>query len=132
MPLKATAHVEAMSAFALANEDILLLAERAGEMLADIKAAWHAAAAPKSYSSWREESWVWMRLSGPRLAEAMSALCALDMRPQKLGADDIAQTRVGHIEAMMFYSPAGFDILFDIAASAYFARAVAAVARHTA
>jgi sarcosine oxidase subunit gamma len=69
-----------------------------------------------------------MRLSGPRLAEAMSGLCALDLRPQKFGVDDIAQTRVGHIEAVAFRSPAGFDILFDITASAYFARAVAAVA----
>ncbi|TIV56169.1 MAG: sarcosine oxidase [Mesorhizobium sp.] len=116
----------------LGNEDILLLAEDAAETLAQIKASWQAATAPKGYSSWREEGWAWMRLSGPRLAEAMSGLCALDLRPQRFGADDIAQTRVGHIEAVTFRSPAGFDILFDITASAYFARAVAAVAGHTA
>ncbi|TPL00642.1 MULTISPECIES: hypothetical protein [unclassified Mesorhizobium] len=119
-----------MRVLRLGNEDILLLAEDAGEKLADVKNTWHAAAAPKGYSSWREEGWAWMRLSGPRLAEAMSSLCALDLRPQKFGADDIAQTRVGHIEAVTFRSPAGFDILFDITASAYFARAVAAVAGH--
>ena len=112
----------------LGNEDILLLAEGAGDTLGKVKAAWQAAVAPKGYSSWREEGWAWMRLSGPRLATAMSALCALDLRPEKFGADDIAQTRVGHIEAVAFRSSAGFDILFDITASAYFARAVAAVA----
>ncbi len=114
----------------LGNEDILLLAEGAGqgETLGEVKAAWQAAAAPKGYSSWREEGWAWMRLSGPRLAEAMSGLCALDLRAEKFGADEIAQTRVGHIEAVAFRSTAGFDILFDVTASAYFARAVAAVA----
>ncbi|MDG4874449.1 hypothetical protein P9273_04980 [Mesorhizobium sp. WSM4935] len=117
-----------MRVLRLGNEDILFLAENAGETLAQIKAAWHTAVGPKGYSSWREEGWAWMRLSGPRLAEAMSGLCALDLRPEKFGADDIAQTRVGHIEAVTFRSPAGFDILFDITASAYFARAVAAVA----
>ncbi|TPL51827.1 hypothetical protein [Mesorhizobium sp. B2-4-6] len=119
-----------MRVLRLGNEDILLLAEDAGETVADFKNTWHVAAAPKGYSSWREEGWAWMRLSGPRHAEAMSSLCALDLRPQKFGADDIAQTRVGHIEAVTFRSPAGFDILFDIAASAYFARAVAAMAGH--
>lgn len=116
----------------LGNEDILLLAKDADETLAEVKTAWQAAPAPKGYSSWREEGWAWMRLSGPRLAEAMSSLCALDLRSQKFGADDIAQTRVGHVEAVTFRSPSGFDILFDITASAYFARAVAAVAGHTA
>ncbi|BCM20135.1 hypothetical protein [Mesorhizobium sp. J8] len=115
----------------LGNEDILLLAESAAETLAQVKTAWQTTAAPKGYSSWREEGWAWMRLSGPRLAEVMGALCALDLRPGKFGDDDIAQTRVGHIEAVTFRSPAGFDILFDITASAYFARAVAAVAVHT-
>lgn len=117
-----------MRVLRLGNEDILLLAEGAEDTLAEVKTAWQAAPAPKGYSSWREEGWAWMRLSGPRLAEAMSSLCALDLRPQKFGAGDIAQTRVGHIEAVTFRSPTGFDILFDITASAYFARAAAAVA----
>ncbi|MBZ9987188.1 hypothetical protein LB572_08775 [Mesorhizobium sp. BH1-1-5] len=119
-----------MRVLRLGNEDILLLAEGTGETLAQLKVAWLTAAAPKGYSSWREEGWAWMRLSGPCLAEAMSGLCALDLRPQKFGAEDIAQTRVGHIEAVTFRSATGFDILFDITASAYFARAVATVAGH--
>lgn len=120
-----------MRVLRLGNEDILLLAEGEEATLAEIKNAWQAAPAPKGYSSWREEGWAWMRLSGPRIAEAMTSLCALDLRPQKFGGDNIAQTRVGHIEAVTFRSPTGFDILFDVTASAYFARAVAAVAGHT-
>jgi sarcosine oxidase subunit gamma len=60
----------------------------------------------------------------------MARLCAVDLRADKFGADDIAQTRVGQIEAVTFRSQAGFDVLFDVTASAYFASTAAAVARH--
>ena len=114
----------------LGNEDILLLGEDAGEALSALRGAWESDSGPKGYSSWREEGWAWMRLSGPAIAEAMSQLCALDLRAAKFGGEDIAQTRVGHIEAVAVRAPAGFDVLFDITASAYFARTVSAVAWH--
>jgi sarcosine oxidase, subunit gamma len=112
----------------LGNEDILLLAEGAGEALAELKAAWTKDTGPKAYSSWREEGWAWMRLSGSCATQAMERLCALDLRADQFGVDHIAQTRVGHIEAVTFRSQEGFDVLFDVTASAYFARATAAVA----
>ncbi|RUV50981.1 hypothetical protein EOB77_12810 [Mesorhizobium sp. M7A.F.Ca.MR.228.00.0.0] len=71
-----------------------------------------------------------MRLSGPHAPQAMERLCALDLRADQFGVEDITQTRVGHIEAVTFRSQAGFDVLFDVTASAYFARTAAAVARH--
>ncbi|MBA1144065.1 aminomethyltransferase family protein [Mesorhizobium neociceri] len=114
----------------LGNEDILLLGESADEALAELRSAWENDTGPKGYSSWRDEGWAWMRLSGPAVAEAMSRLCALDLRANKFSAEDIAQTRVGHIEAVTFRTPAGFDVLFDVTASAYFARTIEAVARH--
>lgn len=119
-----------MRVLRLGNEDILLLGENAGEALAELRGAWESDSGPKGYSSWREEGWAWMRLSGPATAEAMSQLCALDLRAAKFSTEDIAQTRVGHIEAVTFRTPAGFDVLFDITASAYFARTVSAVAKH--
>ena len=119
-----------MRVLRLGNEDILLLGEDAGEALAELRGAWESDSGPKGYSSWREEGWAWMRLSGSAVAEAMSQLCALDLRADKFRAEDIAQTRVGHIEALTFRAPGGFDVLFDITASAYFARTVSAVARH--
>lgn len=133
VPLPAINRIAAwrgMRILRLGNEDILLLAEDAGDARAEVKSAWDGDTAAKGYSSWREEGWAWMRLSGPCLAEAMSRLCALDLRAGHFGAEDIAQTRVGHIEAVTLRSQAGFDVLFDITASAFFARAVAAVARH--
>jgi hypothetical protein len=62
--------------------------------------------------------------------EVMSRLCAVDLRAGHFGTEDLAQTRVGHIEAVTFGSQAGFDVLFDITASALFARTVTAVAKH--
>jgi sarcosine oxidase subunit gamma len=118
-----------MRVLRLGNEDILLLAERDGKGLAELVTAWHSDVAPKGYSSWREEGWAWMRLSGPLVSAAMTRLCALNLRPERFQSDEIAQTRVAHIEAVTFRSETGFDILFDITASAFFARAVAAVAK---
>jgi sarcosine oxidase subunit gamma len=133
LPLPAVNRIGAwrgMHILRLGGEDILLLAEGAGEALAEVKAAWESDTGPKGYSSWREEGWAWMRISGSRTPQAMDRLCALDLRADKFGADDIAQTRVGHIEAVTLRSQAGFDVLFDVTASAYFARTVAATAKH--
>jgi len=114
----------------LGNDDILLLAEDADNALAELAGNWHGAIEPKGYSSWREEGWAWLRLSGPLAPSAMERLCALDLRADRFSTEDIAQTRVGHIEAVTFRSLAGFDVLFDVTASAYFARMVTAAARH--
>lgn len=119
-----------MRVLRLGNEDILLLAEGAGEALAELKAAWATDTGPKGYSSGREEGWAWLRLSGRHAPQAMERLCALDFRADRFGVDDIGQTRVGHIEAVTLRSQGGFDVLFDITASAYFARMVAAAASH--
>jgi sarcosine oxidase subunit gamma len=121
-----------MRVLRLGTDDIVTLAEAPEPGFAELVSAWHSDTAPKGYSSWREEGWAWMRLSGPWLAEAMSRLCALDLRPERFAADGIAQTRVARIEAVLFRSETGFDVLFDITASAFFARAVAAIAKQSA
>jgi sarcosine oxidase subunit gamma len=133
VPLPAVNHIgswRGMRVLRLGNDDILLLAEGAAGALTELRSTWHSATMPKSYSSWREEGWAWMRVFGPAMLEAMSRLCAIDLRAERFGADDLAQTRVAHIEAVTFRSEAGFDVLFDITASAFFARAVASVAKH--
>jgi sarcosine oxidase subunit gamma len=121
-----------MRVLRLGNDDIVLLAEENGQALTEVVSAWHADTGPKGYSSWREEGWAWMRLSGPRVGEVMSRLCALDLRPERFAPDEIAQTRLAGLEAVLFRSETGFDVLFDITASAFFARAVAAVATQSA
>lgn len=132
IPLPAINRIAAhrgMRVLRLGNEDFLLLAGQDEQGLGELADAWRRDTAPKGYSSWREEGWAWMRLSGPLASEAMSRLCTLDFRAERFATDEIAQTRVARIEAVAFRSETGFDILFDITASAFFARAVAAAAR---
>lgn len=127
------AHLDGLKILRLGREDILLTGEDNPDGLAAIADAWHADAGPKGYWSWREEGWAWMRISGPGADDAMRRLCALDLRPGgHLAADALAQTRVGHVEAVTLRSPAGYDVLFDITVSAFFARAVAAAAGQSA
>lgn len=123
---------EGMLVLRLGREDIVVLAEDVPEALDRLTETWRSDAGPRGYSSWRDEGWAWMRLSGPQAEDAMASLCAVDLRVGRFGSDEIAQTRVGAVEAVTFRHGGGFDMLFDIAASAFFARAVAAASRHDA
>lgn len=113
----------------LGREDILVTGEDDPAALHAIAEAWHADAGAKGYWAWREEGWTWMRISGSGADAAMQSLCAVDLRTGRFASDAIAQTRVAHIEAVTLRSPTGYDVFFDITASAFFARAVAAVAK---
>lgn len=123
------ARFKGLAVLRLGREDILVTGEGDPDGLATLARAWHEAIDPKGYWAWREEGWAWMRISGPAADEAMARLCAVDLRPGHFADDAIAQTRVGHIEAVTFRSHTGYDVFFDITASAFFARAVAAVSR---
>ncbi|WP_298849179.1 hypothetical protein [uncultured Ruegeria sp.] len=95
---------------------------------ADLRSRWEAAAAPKGYYSWREEAWGIMRLTGPRLFDLMAKISPVDLSPSAFPAGRIAQTRVGYVEAIIWRNDReviGFDVLFDVAATAFFATAVA-------
>jgi sarcosine oxidase, subunit gamma len=109
----------------LGREDFLAVAASAHDALAELTAAWNAEAGQRGYWSWREEGWCWMRLSGSRTHEVMARLCALDLRPGHFADDEIAQTRVAHLEAVLVRAEGGFDIFFDIASTAYFIQTVA-------
>lgn len=103
----------------LGANDITLLGDPgAPDALDAVRRRWDMASAPKGYSSWREESWAWLRLSGPRLNETLARHCALDLRPGRFADDAIGQTRFAHVEAVLVRAGAGFDVLFDITATA--------------
>lgn len=115
---------DGMRVLRLGNEDLLFLAENAANSLGQLVDRWNRAEGARGYSSWREEGWAWMRLSGPDATALMARLCTVDLRPEHFGADRIAQTRVASIEAVVTRSADGFDILFDISLAAFFARTV--------
>ncbi|MEX0302403.1 MAG: hypothetical protein AB3N24_08275 [Leisingera sp.] len=97
----------------------------------DLRARWNAAPAPKGYYSWRQETWAMMHLSGPHLFDLMAKICPVNLNEGAFGQGEIAQTRVGYVEATTWRddrSGPGFSVLFDIAATAFFANAVATAA----
>ncbi|NOD93777.1 hypothetical protein GS636_13380 [Ruegeria sp. HKCCD4884] len=99
----------------------------------DLRAAWQAADAPKGYDAWREETWAWMHLSGPRLDDLMAKICPVDLRANTFTEGQIAQTRVGYTEAVVWRAHHkgldGFCVLFDISATAFFAQAIETAAQ---
>lgn len=97
----------------------------------DLHARWEEAAAPKGYYSWREETWAMMHLSGPRLFDLMAKICPVNLNPDAFIPGEIAQTRVGYVEAITWRDDRdgpGFSVLFDISATAFFANAIATAA----
>ncbi|MDG4888050.1 hypothetical protein EOA60_01940 [Mesorhizobium sp. M1A.F.Ca.IN.020.06.1.1] len=114
----------------LGSEDFLAIDDiGAGGAAAKLIADWQVEKDPRGYWSWREEGWSWMRLSGQSAEAVMARLCALDLRPARFADDEIAQTRVAHLEAVLVRSVGGFDIFFDIASTAFFIRTVDAAAQ---
>lgn len=112
----------------LGGEDFLVVD---GE-LDTLTARWNNATGPRGYWSWREEGWAWMRLSGPAVDGIMARLCALDLRAGRFCEDEIAQTRVAQLEAVLVRAGEGFDVFFDIAATAFFVRTVILAAKQAA
>ena len=112
----------------LGREDLLVI-----EGADTLRAAWQAAPAPKGYDAWREETWAWMHLSGPHLDDLMAKICPVDLSVRAFTDGQIAQTRVGYVEAITWRDTRdgapGFSVLFDIAATAFFANAVATAAQ---
>lgn len=109
----------------LGREDLVLLAEGAAGALHEIRSAWEAATGPRGWNAWRDEGWAWLRLAGPALDEAMTRLCALDLRSAAFGAERVAQTRLSGVEVILFRYAQGFDILFDISLTAHLLRLIA-------
>ncbi|MBZ9810240.1 hypothetical protein LB542_20470 [Mesorhizobium sp. BR1-1-9] len=128
-PINRVATPDGIRLLRLGTEDFLAVDDRAGNAVAKLTDAWQAADGARGYWSWREESWSWIRLSGPLTEPVMARLCALDLRTGRFADDAIAQTRVAHIEAVLVRGEGGFDVFFDIASTVYFIRTVAMAAK---
>lgn len=115
---------DGMRVLRLGTDDVLFLAEESAASLGRLTGRWREASGARGYSAWREEGWVWLRLSGADAGDLMARLCAVDLRPDRFAPDRIAQTRVASIEAVVTADRDGFDLLFDTALAAFFVRAL--------
>lgn len=122
--------VAGLKVLRLGQRDIMALPEPdAPEAAETLRQAWDDN--PQSYSSWREETWAWLRLEGPATMQVASRLTAFDLRPGSFDAHAIAQTRFAHLDAVLLRAGDGLDILFDIAATAQVVHDIhAAINRH--
>lgn len=101
----------------LGARDIMVLADADTDAaVCDLRSDWEAA--PQGYSSWREETWAWLRLDGPAAMAVAARLTAFDLRATSFGRNAITQTRFAHLDAVLLRAGDGLDILFDIAATA--------------
>ena len=118
-----------MAALRLGGNDVTILGDPAFPApLAALRGRWEGASGPKGWSSWREEGWAWLHLSGPALPGVLARLCAVDLAPERFGADAIAQTRFAHLDAVVIRRDASAEVLFDITASAVCLRDLRAAA----
>lgn len=116
-PANRHARHDGMTILRLGGRDIMVLADPdAPEQTRALVSRWRAA--PQGHSSWREETWAWLRLTGPAAPDVMARLTAFDVRDGVFSADAIAQTRVAHLDAVLLRTSTGFDLLFDIASTA--------------
>lgn len=118
----------------LGARDLVVLAEPdRPEVVHAMRAAWEAGG--QGHSSWREETWAWLRLSGRAAGDVAARLTAVDLRPTAFATGAILQTRFAHADAVLLHAEhdpdAGLDVLFDIAATAQVVREIAsAIRRH--
>src|SRR5262249_2398481 len=92
----------------LGGEAFLAVDGTTANAVAEITSRWNAEQGPRGYWSWRDEGWSWMRISGALTEAVMARLCALDLRAGRFGDDEIAQTRVAHIEVVLVRGEGGF------------------------
>ncbi len=114
----------------LGHRDIMALADPdAPDVVTTLRKSWEDN--PQGYSSWREETWAWLRLDGPATMQVAARLTAFDLRPASFGAHAVAQTRFAHLDTALLRAGEGLDILFDIAATAQVVGDIhAAINRH--
>ena len=124
-PINRHTLIHGMTLLRLGRNDITVLADPAtAGSVADLRRDWEGSSGPKGYPSWREESWAWLALSGDAVETTLERLCAIDLRPGRFAADELAQSRFAQVDAVLFRSGASVQVFFDITATAAVLRAI--------
>ncbi|MEM8758721.1 MAG: hypothetical protein AAGE83_00140 [Pseudomonadota bacterium] len=113
----------------LGPREVMVLAETDDAPVRALRSDWEAA--PVGHSSWREEGWSWLRLTGEAALDVAARLTACDLRAGALAPNGIAQTRFAYQNAVLLRAGDGFDILFDVAATAQVVRDVHSAMQRT-
>lgn len=104
--------------------DLRQQGDLAGRLEQDWQGMDKVADAPHGYPVPRRDSHAWFYLTGSRAAEALAKLCAVDLRPNRFGPLQIAQTSVARISAIVLRQDCGavlgYHLLVDSASAEYF------------
>lgn len=115
----------------LAPGEVILLGDPlAGDVKSDTTAfdrmlsTWKLEDEERTYPLLRRDSHAWFVLGGPKAAEMLAKICAIDLRPHKFANLSIAQTSVAKMSAIVTRADIGttltFHLLADSAAALYF------------
>lgn len=114
----------------LAPGEALLLGDLAGEspLIDRLADSWSMASAAGCYQVPREDVSCWLKISGEHAAAMFAKVCAVDLRPQSFDAQQIAQTNVARLNAILIRDDLGpvlaYDLLTDIASAVYLWRSL--------
>ena len=97
----------------LGRSDIMVLGTDGAVF--NLRTAWEAA--PQGYSSYREETWGWLRLTGAGAEATLRRQTAFDLLGGAFSTNAIAQTRFAHQDGVILRCDGGFDLFFDIAST---------------
>ncbi len=105
----------------LAPGEALLLGGRS--RIAALEAAWRDERPVACYPAPRGDSHCWLRILGDHAPAMLAKLCAVDLRPHRFAALEVAQTFVARLAAIVLRDDAGaapgYHLLADSASAVY-------------
>ncbi|MFO1039444.1 MAG: hypothetical protein U1E45_21575 [Geminicoccaceae bacterium] len=110
----------------LAPREALILGPlQGGSLVSRLDAAWpvdREGAPPRGYPVPRADSHCWFLLSGEKAPSTLAKICGVDLRPQKFGELEIAQTQAMRISVILVRDrgdPLRYHLLTDSASADY-------------
>lgn len=80
---------------------------------------------PDAWDGYRDETWFWIRMTGPSTQAALATLTSVDLRPARVPPGRVLQTRAAGLDAVLVLHEGSVDIFADIASAEYFADVLA-------
>ncbi len=88
-----------------------------------LAAAWTMASANGCFRVPREDSSAWLTLTGEHAGAMFAKVCGVDLRPHKFPVNQIAQTSLARMNAIIMRADRGntlgYDLVFDLASAVY-------------
>ena len=88
-----------------------------------LSAAWSINSANGCFRVPREDANAWLCVSGEKASAMFAKMCGIDLRPHRFANNQIAQTSLARMNAIIMRADRGktltFDIVFDLASAVY-------------